>query len=176
MSSLSECLCSCTILILLPVHLLLPGLLQYGRNWSAIAKMVGSKTVSQCKNFYFNYKKRQKLDEILQQHKMKSVSEGFWAICEVVGAQSSQEFFLWFSSEDQWAVLFSVRLFWPRRKSERPDEGAKPCRMRRPVPRIQQKRRRWRVQEPVAMKTRPLKMERVQHSQEQHTPHQNKTL
>lgn len=36
--------------------------------------MVGSKTVSQCKNFYFNYKKRQKLDEILQQHKMKSVS------------------------------------------------------------------------------------------------------
>lgn len=50
------------------------GLLQYGRNWSAIAKMVGSKTVSQCKNFYFNYKKRQKLDEILQQHKMKSVS------------------------------------------------------------------------------------------------------
>uniref|UniRef100_A0AAQ5YEM7 Nuclear receptor corepressor 2 n=1 Tax=Amphiprion ocellaris TaxID=80972 RepID=A0AAQ5YEM7_AMPOC len=52
------------------------GLLQYGRNWSAIAKMVGSKTVSQCKNFYFNYKKRQKLDEILQQHKMKSVSRG----------------------------------------------------------------------------------------------------
>lgn len=56
------------------MHLLIPGLLQYGRNWSAIAKMVGSKTVSQCKNFYFNYKKRQKLDEILQQHKMKSVS------------------------------------------------------------------------------------------------------
>uniref|UniRef100_W5MFZ2 Nuclear receptor corepressor 2 n=1 Tax=Lepisosteus oculatus TaxID=7918 RepID=W5MFZ2_LEPOC len=51
------------------------GLLQYGRNWSSIAKMVGSKTVSQCKNFYFNYKKRQKLDEILQQHKMKSEKE-----------------------------------------------------------------------------------------------------
>lgn len=56
-----------------PLHISTPGLLQYGRNWSAIAKMVGSKTVSQCKNFYFNYKKRQKLDEILQQHKMKSV-------------------------------------------------------------------------------------------------------
>ncbi|XP_064210111.1 nuclear receptor corepressor 2 isoform X6 [Anguilla rostrata] len=51
------------------------GLLQYGRNWSCIAKMVGSKSVSQCKNFYFNYKKRQKLDEILQQHKMKSEKE-----------------------------------------------------------------------------------------------------
>ncbi|GAA6075467.1 nuclear receptor corepressor 2 isoform X1 [Tachysurus ichikawai] len=53
----------------------LDGLLQYGRNWSSIAKLVGSKTVSQCKNFYFNYKKRQKLDEILQQHKMKSEQE-----------------------------------------------------------------------------------------------------
>uniref|UniRef100_A0A8B9H546 Nuclear receptor corepressor 2 n=1 Tax=Astyanax mexicanus TaxID=7994 RepID=A0A8B9H546_ASTMX len=56
------------------------GLLQYGRNWSSIAKMVGSKTVSQCKNFYFNYKKRQKLDEILQQHKMKSVCAYFFMI------------------------------------------------------------------------------------------------
>uniref|UniRef100_A0A8C8FAK4 Nuclear receptor corepressor 2 n=1 Tax=Oncorhynchus tshawytscha TaxID=74940 RepID=A0A8C8FAK4_ONCTS len=59
------------------------GLLQYGRNWSAIAKMVGSKTVSQCKNFYFNYKKRQKLDEILQQHKMKSVMLG--SQCNICG-------------------------------------------------------------------------------------------
>lgn len=52
------------------------GLLEHGRNWSAIARMVGSKTVSQCKNFYFNYKKRQNLDEILQQHKLKMVSLG----------------------------------------------------------------------------------------------------
>lgn len=49
------------------------GLFEYGRNWSAIARMVGSKTVSQCKNFYFNYKKRQNLDGILQQHKLKMV-------------------------------------------------------------------------------------------------------
>lgn len=76
MSTMCSCLWSCPVLIPLPVHLLFPGLLQYGRNWSAIAKMVGSKTVSQCKNFYFNYKKRQKLDEILQQHKMKSVNTG----------------------------------------------------------------------------------------------------
>ncbi|XP_075033130.1 nuclear receptor corepressor 2 isoform X5 [Mixophyes fleayi] len=51
------------------------GLFEYGRNWSAIARMVGSKTVSQCKNFYFNYKKRQNLDGILQQHKLKMEKE-----------------------------------------------------------------------------------------------------
>ncbi|XP_056389941.1 nuclear receptor corepressor 2 isoform X7 [Hyla sarda] len=51
------------------------GLFEYGRNWSAIARMVGSKTVSQCKNFYFNYKKRQNLDSILQQHKLKMEKE-----------------------------------------------------------------------------------------------------
>lgn len=49
--------------------------MEHGRNWSAIARMVGSKTVSQCKNFYFNYKKRQNLDEILQQHKLKMEKE-----------------------------------------------------------------------------------------------------
>lgn len=57
-----------------PAALPSTGLLEHGRNWSAIARMVGSKTVSQCKNFYFNYKKRQNLDEILQQHKLKMVS------------------------------------------------------------------------------------------------------
>lgn len=30
--------------------------------------------MSQCKNFYFNYKRRQNLDDILQQHKLKMVS------------------------------------------------------------------------------------------------------
>ncbi|KAG5280933.1 hypothetical protein AALO_G00065610 [Alosa alosa] len=69
------------------------GLLQYGRNWSAIAKMVGSKTVSQCKNFYFNYKKRQKLDEILQQHKMRSCGckDGFCSTWPSGGANNSSD-------------------------------------------------------------------------------------
>lgn len=105
-------LCSCPILILLLVHLLIPGLLQYGRNWSAIAKMVGSKTVSQCKNFYFNYKKRQKLDEILQQHKMKSVSTGrsFHAVFAPSDSDKVKSFMIFVRDQaiKLWLVFFCI--------------------------------------------------------------------
>ncbi|XP_071945276.1 uncharacterized protein [Antedon mediterranea] len=49
------------------------GLMEHGRDWVSISKMVGSKTESQCRNFYSNYRKKLHLEEILEEH-CKNVS------------------------------------------------------------------------------------------------------
>lgn len=46
------------------------GLRQFGTNWTAVANLVGTKTKEQCRNFYFNYKRKFGLDEILQEYRM----------------------------------------------------------------------------------------------------------
>ncbi|KAL3856873.1 hypothetical protein ACJMK2_011584, partial [Sinanodonta woodiana] len=62
------------------------GLRDHGRDWSAIASMVGTKSEAQCKNFYFNYKKKLNLEAIVQEHKEKEEDKRTVSICESVAS------------------------------------------------------------------------------------------
>lgn len=47
------------------------GLRTYGTRWSEICQLVGpTKSQHQCKNFYFNYRKKLGLDQLLQKSKV----------------------------------------------------------------------------------------------------------
>lgn len=51
------------------------ALRQFGSDWAAVANFVKTKTNAQCKNFYFNYKKKLRLDELLEEHRKEKVRE-----------------------------------------------------------------------------------------------------
>lgn len=44
-----------------------PGVRKYGKDFQAIADVIGNKTVGQVKNFFVNYRRRFNLDEVLQE-------------------------------------------------------------------------------------------------------------
>ncbi|XP_023222534.1 nuclear receptor corepressor 1-like [Centruroides sculpturatus] len=45
------------------------GLREYGTDWKSISDMVQSKTKEQCKNFYFNYKRKLGLEDIIREYR-----------------------------------------------------------------------------------------------------------
>lgn len=45
----------------------LAGVRKYGKDFQAIADVIGNKTVGQVKNFFVNYRRRFNLDEVLQE-------------------------------------------------------------------------------------------------------------
>ncbi|XP_076364606.1 uncharacterized protein LOC143253915 isoform X2 [Tachypleus tridentatus] len=51
------------------------GLKEHGTNWAVIAEMVTTKSKEQCKNFYFNYKRKYGLEEIVQEYKQNHKSK-----------------------------------------------------------------------------------------------------
>ena len=50
------------------------GLREHGRDWAAISRMVMTKTDAQCKNFYFNYKKKFHLEVVVAEHEASKVT------------------------------------------------------------------------------------------------------
>ncbi|XP_050409847.2 nuclear receptor corepressor 1 isoform X2 [Patella vulgata] len=62
------------------------GLREHGRDWAAIANVVGSKTEAQCKNFYFNYKKKFNLEAIIAEHKEKNEDKRTVSMSESVAS------------------------------------------------------------------------------------------
>ncbi|XP_071179529.1 nuclear receptor corepressor 1-like isoform X3 [Mytilus edulis] len=61
------------------------GLREHGRDWAAIAIVVGTKSEAQCKNFYFNYKKKFNLEAILQE-RTKEEDNRTVSICESIAS------------------------------------------------------------------------------------------
>ncbi|XP_064459282.1 nuclear receptor corepressor 1-like isoform X2 [Ornithodoros turicata] len=49
---------------------------EYGTDWPAVASVVKSKTKEQCKNFYFNYKRKFGLDELVRAFRESTKNEG----------------------------------------------------------------------------------------------------
>lgn len=58
---------------------------EHGTNWAKVAEKVGSnKTQHQCKNFYFNYRKKLGLDNLVQEynkvHSTCILKSNYWSI------------------------------------------------------------------------------------------------
>ena len=51
------------------------ALRRYGKDFNAIANVVGNKTVQQCRNFYMNYRRKYNLDSVLEEFEAKQASE-----------------------------------------------------------------------------------------------------
>lgn len=53
------------------------GIRDHGRNWAVIANMVGTKTESQCRNFYLSNKRKMGISGAIQEYKKKRVKSFF---------------------------------------------------------------------------------------------------
>lgn len=45
-----------------------PAVRKYGKDFQAMAEVLGNKSVGQCRNFFVNYRRRYNLQEVLEQY------------------------------------------------------------------------------------------------------------
>ncbi len=62
-----------TTVLIYCLYFIFKGLRLHGRNWMEISQMVKTKTEAQCKNFYFNYKRKLDLENVIAEHKASKV-------------------------------------------------------------------------------------------------------
>ncbi|XP_065894446.1 REST corepressor 1-like isoform X2 [Dysidea avara] len=54
------------------IDLAIKGFQNHGRNFEAVAKLVVTKTVAQCKNFFFNYKRKYNLPKLVADYEVRN--------------------------------------------------------------------------------------------------------
>lgn len=54
------------------IELLKKGLFENGKNWNVISSLIATKTVKECRMFYFNYKYKLNLDQLVKSYNEKS--------------------------------------------------------------------------------------------------------
>lgn len=68
--------------------LCLPGVRKYGKDFQAIADVIGNKTVGQVKNFFVNYRRRFNLEEVLQEWEAEQGTQASNADASALGEET----------------------------------------------------------------------------------------
>ena len=91
----------CTLLLYADIQLLRAGVRRYGKNYRAIAEVIGNKNESLVRSFFVTYRRRFKLDEVLAEYEKEHGVE--------VKPQREEVRCLWFSYGQPWLTMLLVK-------------------------------------------------------------------
>jgi len=91
----------CTLLLYADIQLLRAGVRRYGKNYRAIAEVIGNKNESLVRSFFVTYRRRFKLDEVLAEYEKEHGVE--------VKPQREEVRCLWFCYGWPWLPMLLVK-------------------------------------------------------------------